>query len=201
MQYKINEHEAYAAKIPHHIFNLNIIIVHLFIPMIVLEIGNGSSELLITPFISSLIIAYTYFRGKKVAQTESWFVAAHWKLAWKRCKVLLYSYAVAGLIIVGYLIINKLFPGGMTMNDFSMDNSQTNIGEIIAVRFAATVVFVAVLITFMQTGISVFDAGKGIIDPSIEKLIPRDANANEEIGEYHDEKEEETPNTQNQDTH
>ena len=207
MQYKITEHEAYAAKTPHHIFNLNIILVHLFIPMIVLEIGNGSSELLITPFISSLIIAYTYFHGKKVAQTESWFVAAHWKLAWKRCKVLLYSYALAGLIIVGYLLINKLFHGGMTMNDFSMDNSQTNIGEIIAVRFAATVVFVAVLITFMQTGISVFDAGKGIIDPSIEKLIPRDANANEALGEYHEEKEEVThtptdaSSTQHQDTH
>ena len=186
MQYKINAHEAYAAKNPHHIFNLNIILVHLFIPMIVLEIGNSSAELLLTPLISSLIIAYIYFHGKKVEKTESWFVAAHWKLAWKRSKILLYSYAAAGVIIAIYLLINKLFPGGMTMNDFSTTGSQTNIGEIIAVRFAATVVFIAVLVTFLQTGISVFDAGNGIIDPSIEKLIPRGEDANEALGEYDD---------------
>lgn len=198
MQYKINKHEAYAAKTPHHIFNLNVILVHLFIPMIVLEIGDGSLELLLTPLISSLIIAYIYFHGKKVAQTESWFVAAHWKLAWKRSKILLYSYAVAGVIVGGYLLINQLFPGGMTMNDFSTTDSQTNIGEIIAVRFAATVIFVAALITFMQTGISVFDAGKGIIDPSIEKLLPRGEDANEELGEYHNDREEETPEQSDQ---
>jgi hypothetical protein len=190
MQYKITEHEAYAAKIPHHIFNLNIILVHLFIPMIVLEIGS-TIEMLLTPIISSLIIAYIYFHGKKIEQTESWFVAAHWKLAWKRSKILLYSYAAAAVIILGYLLIDTISPGGMSMNDFSTTDTQTKIGEIIAVRFAATVVFVAVLITFMQTGISVFDAGKGIIDPSIEKLIPRGENANEEIGEYHEDREEE----------
>jgi len=188
MQYKINQHEAYAAKTPHHIFNLNIILVHLFIPMIVLEIGS-TIEMLLTPLISSLIIAYIYFHGKKIAQTETWFIAAHWKLAWKRGKILLYSYAAAGVIIIGYLLIDLIFPGGMMMNDFSTTDSQTSIGEIIAVRFAATVIFVAVLITFMQTGISVFDAGKGIIDPSIEKLLPRGEGANEVLGEYNDDKE------------
>ncbi len=193
MQYKINQHEAYAAKTPHHIFNLNVILIHLFIPMIVLEIGTSSTELLLTPLLSMMVIAYIYFHGKKVEQTESWFVAAHWKLAWKRSKVLLYSYVAAGVIIGGYFLIDLIFPGGMTMNDFSTTDSQTSIGEIIAVRFAATVIFVAVLITFMQTGISVFDAGKGIIDPNIEKLLPRGEDANEELGEYHEEREEETP--------
>jgi hypothetical protein len=49
------------------------------------------------------------------------------------------------------------------------------------------VIFVAVLITFMQTGISVYDAGKGIIDPKIEKFLPRGDDANAELGEGDDE--------------
>jgi hypothetical protein len=49
--------------------------------------------------------------------------------------------------------------------------------------FAGVVVFFTVLYNFLQTGISVYDAGKGIIDKKIERFLPRDANANVEIGE------------------
>ncbi|MDX1352270.1 MAG: hypothetical protein R3254_04605, partial [Thiomicrorhabdus sp.] len=65
--------------------------------------------------------------------------------------------------------------------------TQTNLGEVITLRFAAVVIFVAVLITFMQTGISVYDAGNGISNPSIEKFLPRDEKANEELGKGSDE--------------
>lgn len=181
MHYKVTEQEIRAAKTPHHIFNINVIITHLFISMIVLEIGNTLALLLI-PLISGLVIFYLYNRKNSTSVQSSWFVSAHWMLAWRRGRILLFSYAIALAMVAIYWIVDQIFPGGFSMNDFSTDNTQTNLGEIITIRFAAVVIFVAVLITFMQTGISVYDAGKGILDPSIEKLVPRDAHANEALG-------------------
>ncbi|CAN8139975.1 hypothetical protein J3998_02910 [Thiomicrorhabdus sp. 6S2-11] len=188
MHYRVTDRETHAAKTPHHIFNINIIITHLFISMIVLEIGD-TVALLLVPLISSLVIAYLYSRARKICNeaTCSWFVKAHWTLAWRRGRILLISYGIALGMVALYLLFDMLFPGGFSMNNFSTDGEQTQLGEIITIRFAAVVIFVAVLITFMQTGISVYDAGKGIIDPKIEKYAPRHAGANAELGEGSDE--------------
>ncbi|WP_127469996.1 hypothetical protein [Thiomicrorhabdus aquaedulcis] len=186
MHYQVTPAETSAAKTPHHIFNINIIITHLFMSMIVLEIGQ-TLELLLVPLVSSMVIGYLYYRKNQTAQQDSWFVAAHWLLAWRRGRILLLSYAVALAMVAIYSVIDMIFPGGFSMNNFSTDNSQTNLGEIITIRFAAVVIFVAVLITFMQTGISVYDAGKGIMDPAIEKHLPRTATSNVPLGVGQDE--------------
>lgn len=196
MHYKVTEQEIHAAKTPHHIFNINIIITHLFISMIVLEIGD-TLALLLVPLISSLVIFYIYRRKNSAGVRSSWFVSAHWMLAWRRGRILLFSYAIALAMVAIYWIIDQIFPGGFSMNDFSAENSQTNLGEIITIRFAAVVIFIAALITFMQTGISIYDAGKGILDPAIEKRVPRDANANEALGIGSDEVQH--PNTKKMD--
>lgn len=186
MHYQVTEDEKRRAKIPHHIFNINIIITHLFASMIILEIGD-TLELLLIPVISSLVIAYLYFRRNKAISEESWFVASHWFMAWRRGRILLISYAVAIAMVAIYALIDAVFPGGFSMNDFSTEGGQTNLGEIITIRFAALVIFVAVLITFMQTGIAVYDAGNGISNPAIEKFLPRDESANAELGNGSDE--------------
>ncbi len=84
MHYQVTPEETHLAKNPHHIFNINIIITHLFISMIVLEIGS-TPMLLAVPVISSLVIAYIYRHRKEVRERGSWFVSAHWELAWRRC--------------------------------------------------------------------------------------------------------------------
>lgn len=186
MHYQVTKQEISAAKIPHHIFNINVLITHLFVAMIVLEIGQ-SIQLILVPLISSLVILYLYIRKQKLVKQESWFVAAHWTLAWRRGRILLISYAIAIGMVSVYALFDMIFPGGFSMNDFSAEGTQTNLGEIITLRFSAVVIFVAILITFMQTGISIYDASKGILDPSIEKLLPRGPNANRELGEGSDE--------------
>jgi hypothetical protein len=186
MHYQVTEDEKRRAKTPHHIFNINVIITHLFISMIVLEIGQ-TVELLLVPVISSLVIAYLYFKRKQVIANDTWFVASHWTMAWRRGRILLMSYGIAIAMVLIYTLIDAIFPGGFTMNDFSTEGTQTNLGEIITLRFAAVVIFVAVLITFMQTGISVYDAGNGISNPAIAKYLPRDENANAELGNGADE--------------
>lgn len=197
MHYQVTEHELHSAKTPHHIFNINIILTHLFFSMIVLEIGQ-TFELLLIPLISSIVIAMIYFKTQKKIKTESWFVASHWMLAWRRGRILLFSYALAISMVLVYLLIDAIFPGGFSMNDFSTEGTKTNLGEIITIRFSAVVIFVAVLITFMQTGISVYDAGKGIQDPKIAKLLPRNEHSNIELGEGSDEVKHEGVKTMNE---
>lgn len=186
MHYRVTDDEKRRAKTPHHIFNINIIITHLFMSMIILEIGD-SLELILIPIISSLVIGYLYMTSNKVSQNDTWFVASHWIMAWRRGRILLISYAIALGMVGLYLLIDMVFPGGFSMNDFSTEGNQTNLGEVITLRFAALVIFVAVLITFMQTGIAVYDAGNGISNPAIEKFLPRGETANEELGEGSDE--------------
>lgn len=180
MQYQVTEDEKRRAKVPHHIFNVNVIITHLFGAMIVLEIGQ-TYQLMLVPIISSLVIFFLYIKKNSVAKHDTWFVASHWVQAWRRGRILLFSYGIAVAMVAIYMLINLIFPGGLSMNDFSTAGTQTNLGEVITIRFAALVIFIAVLITFMQTGIAVYDAGNGISNSTIEKVLPRDGNANPEM--------------------
>jgi len=71
----------------------------------------------------------------------------------------------------------------MMMNDFSADGSSTPIHEKITMFLSAVIVFFTLLVMFLQEGISVYDAGKGIINPSIAKFLPRDEHSNEALPE------------------
>ncbi len=194
MHYKISAKEASAAKIPHHIFNLNVILTHLAMSKIMLELGDGSSlKFMLIPIISIMVISYLYFKSKKLAQEDSWFVAAHWTLAWRRGRILIISYIIALTIITIITVLGSLFGGGMMMNDFSTDGSSTPIHEKITLFLSAVIVFFTLLVMFLLEGISVYDAGKGIIDPSIEKYLPRGENANIALGEGEDEQKSNDP--------
>lgn len=188
MHYQVTAEEQRLAKNPHHIFNVNVIVTHLAISQVALEIGHGNPlPFLLVPIISGLVIAYLYFHGKKVIQEQSWFVGAHWTLAWRRGRNLLIAYGVAIVVMLLAALLGNLFGSGLMMNDFSAEGSSTSIIQKIGTFFGALVVFFTVLYNFLQTGISVYDAGKGIIDDKIEKFLPRDENANAELGLSDDE--------------
>ena len=181
MQYQITPDEATRAKVPHHIFNFNILVTHLFAAYTILEIGHGRMlPFLIIPIVSTLVILYLCTRVKHKLETDTWFVAANWLVACRRGKMLIAAY-VAAIVLMGlYLLIDALFPGGMTMQDFSSpEGGSTNITQVITMYFGGLIVFVTVLLTFIQTGISVFEASQGIVDDKIErKYLPRPDGAN-----------------------
>jgi len=184
MQYQVTDQEKHLAKNPHHIFNFNVIVTHLAISQASLEMGHGNPYyFILVPLISSMVIAYLYFHQKVVAERGSWFVSAHWTLAWRRGRNLLISYLIAIVVIGISAILGDIVGGGMMMNDFSESVSSTSIIEKIGTFFSALVVFFTVLYNFLQTGISVYDAGKGIIDSKIERFCPRDMTSNSEVPE------------------
>ena len=181
MQYQITPDEATRAKMPHHIFNFNILVTHLFAAYTILEIGHGHMlPFLIIPTVSTLVILYLCTRVRQKLETDTWFVAANWLVACRRGKMLIAAY-IAAIVLMGlYLLIDTLFPGGMTMQDFSSpDGGSTNITQVITMYFGGLIVFVTVLLTFIQTGISVFEASQGIVDDKIEqKYLPRPEGVN-----------------------
>lgn len=188
MHYLVTEQETRLAKNPHHIFNLNVIVTHLAVSQVSLEIGHGNPfYFLLVPAISGLVLAYIYFHGKKVAAEQTWFVGANWILAWRRGRNLIIAYVVATIIMLLGALLGNLFGGGLMMNDLSTEGSSTSIVQKISMYFAALSVFVTILYNFLQTGISVYDAGKGIIDAKIEKFHPRDESSNPELGMGDDE--------------
>lgn len=181
MKYVITKNEAHLAKNPHHIFNLNVIIVHLAGAKITLEVGGGNPIVfLLIPLISSAIYFYIYKHGQALKATQSWFVVAHWTLAWRRGRMMLIAYAVAIVVVLVSHLLGSM-SGGMMMNDFSDDDSSSSIISTIGLFFGAVVIFFTLLLNFIMTGISVYDAGKGIIDESITKFLPRDESSNPEI--------------------
>lgn len=186
MQYQVSNEESQKAKNPHHIFNLNILLTHLFLSLSILKTSGEPLMFILIPLISMSVLAYIYFHGQKKRQTDTWFVAAHWTLAWRRGRLLIMSYIVALLMVGVYNLIHWLLPGGLSMNNFSAEGGSTPIFQVITMFFGAAIIFFTVLITFLQTGISVYDCSKGIIDKNIEKYVPRDENANKELGEFND---------------
>lgn len=186
MQYVVTEEEAQKAKNPHHIFNLNILLTHLFLALSILKLSVSLAWFLLIPIISTAILFYVRSNGrKKMREGESWFITANWMLVWRRGRILIASYLIALAIVAVFHLFSMIMPsGGLAMNNFSDDGSSTPIFEYIVMFFSGALVFFAVLLTFLQTGISVYDCSQGVIDKKICACVPRDANSNPEKGEF-----------------
>ena len=186
MQYQVLDDEAQRAKNPHHIYNLNIILVHLFLSLSILKTTGNMFMFILVPLISIAVLSYIRYKAYQKMRDDTWFVSAHWMLAWRRGRLLIISYAAAIVLVSIYVLIDWITPSGMTMNNFAEDGSSTPIFQIITMFFGGAIVFFTVLITFLQTGISVYDAGKGIVDKKMAQYVPRTDSSNAEKGEYND---------------
>jgi ABC-type uncharacterized transport system permease subunit len=186
MQYQVQDDEAQRAKNPHHIYNLNIILVHLFLSLSILKTTGNMLMFILVPLISIAVLSFIRYKAYQKMRDDTWFVSAHWMLAWRRGRLLIISYAAAIFVVSLYLLLDWITPSGMTMNNFAEDGSSTPIFQIITMFFGGAIVFFTVLITFLQTGISVYDAGKGIVDKKMANFVPRDYDSNIELGEYND---------------
>ena len=94
--------ETRKAQIPHNLFVSGLFLFDLLLTPAVLALKVGMVGLFIPLVCSGTLIAYIFIRSK---QTTTWFVDAHWKLAFARAQWLLTGYAIsAALIFVAWLI-------------------------------------------------------------------------------------------------
>lgn len=62
--------------------------------VIVLKLGMPG--LLFTLFCSLALMGYIYLRSRN---TTTWFVDAHWRLSWLRCRILMLGYTISAVLI------------------------------------------------------------------------------------------------------
>ena len=90
------------ARWAHDLFVLNILFFHLLLTPATIFLGVGQVGLLLPLALSGTVIGYIYFRSRK---EDDGFVAAHWRLAFRRCRLLMMGYAVsAGVFLLGWLV-------------------------------------------------------------------------------------------------
>lgn len=105
------ENEVRRAQIPHNLFVSGLFLFDLMMTPAVIALNIGMLGLLIPLLCSGALIAYIYLRSRK---TTTWFVDAHWKLAYSRALWLLMGYAIsAALILIAWLVT-------LTVHDHNM---------------------------------------------------------------------------------
>ena len=163
MQYRVTPRESQRAGYPHSFFILNLIIVHLFASYTMLELGYGKQVIFI-PFVSLAVLSVFWLIAKKKMINDQWFVAAHWLIMTKRVRILVIFYLV-GLIMGGF----TYFMVGMS--PLKGDDIST-----IALRMGAVPVFLGLLVTFVLSGGSIFDAQRGMVGQKIVDAFPPPAD-------------------------
>jgi hypothetical protein len=126
--------EVQLAQFPHNLFVSGLFLFDLLMTPAMLALKIGMIGLLVPLACSGTLIAYIFLRGKK---TTTWFVDAHWKLAFARAQWLLIGYAISAvLIFLAWLL--------------SLSTNDPNMGHIIwtaLTRIALMPTLILVLVT------------------------------------------------------
>ena len=159
MQVEISEKTRKRARWPHDLFVLNILFFHLLLTPATIVLGIGHKGLLLPLTLSALVIAYIFYRSK--TETE-WFDAAHWRLSFKRCK----------LLIAGYLGSAVIFLIGWFLAQNAQGESMQNIMFTVFTRIAIMPTLIMVMITVVLEAAATGMVSRGEVPDSIAKEFP-----------------------------
>ena len=149
--------QASRARQPHNLFMLNLALAHLLMTPAAIALEIGILGMLVPFLISISIILFTYIRSQNINPDTDWFVFTHWKLALRRYRLLVISYAVtAGFILLGWLLASS-----------SPDPNMQDILLTVFLRIAIMPVLIMVMINFYLESTAISMATKGEIPDSI----------------------------------
>lgn len=150
MNTQISDEEVRQAQVPHNLFISGLFLFDLLMTPAIIALKIGMAGILIPLFCSAGLIAYIYLRGKKSA---SRFVAAHWKLAYKRGLLLFAGYGISGaLILIAWLV--------------SLNIQQASMGHIMWTALTR-IALVPTLIFVMVTMVMEFSAASAALKREI----------------------------------
>lgn len=88
MQFDITEEERRKARIPHEILLVNLIGNHILWFIASLGIAKTYWQpVAMVPVISTLILGYLFWRGRRARVSDTWFVRAHWEICLGRSRI------------------------------------------------------------------------------------------------------------------
>lgn len=150
------------AKIPHELFTINAIVVHLFLPATVMKFGDSEYALGVPLIISLIIIGYTFLHTKKAKIQDSYFVFIHWQWSMNWYKPVLISYVVAiFIILLGFII------------SYSSDDNMAKIIDMVFLRLSLAPPFFTILVAFVVMSGAMFNAGCGEIPEKLMLKYPQ----------------------------
>lgn len=161
MIYAIDEALQRQARAPHELLMINLAVFHLLLAPAAIALGIGAWALVLPPLFSSPVIAHIYRRSQRTAGV-SWFALMHWRLAWRRCRLLLLGYA-ASVLIIG---------GGSLLALTTQKHGMREIIFTIATRVGVMPTLIMVLVLFVLANSGLEMAGKGEVPDGLLKLYP-----------------------------
>ncbi len=107
MRFDIPEQERVAARHPHEIFLINLIVNHILIFVSLMGMATSYPYLmLIIPVTSVIILGYLLIRAKRSLTIDPWFVKCHWQICAQRSMFFIIMLAIMAAAIVIILLIS-----------------------------------------------------------------------------------------------
>lgn len=172
MYFPVDDQTRRKAKTPHETAMVNLLLFNL--PMLIallagsfIQKGSPLADyrlagVLVPLCLSLAIVAYSFVRAARAAAGESWFVAAHWRLATGRSKGLLAAYAVgAGLIGLGWLLAHAYH-----------DPRMQDLMFVALQRVAVAPILISLMILIMLESGSLYQAGRGEVPDGMATRFP-----------------------------
>jgi len=175
MFFPVDETTRRRAKSPHELAMVNLLMVNLLM-LIALLAGSFLQQgspladykhlgVLIPLGISCAIIAYSFAKASRSARDGPWLVAAHWRLATGRYKILMIAYGV-GIALIGL---------GWLLSQGQRDPRMQELMFIALQRVAIAPVLIALMALIMLESGSLSQAGRGEVpDGLVERFPPPD---------------------------
>ena len=159
MQFQVSASEIKRAQLPHNLFITGLLGFNLLMVPAVILLNTGIAGLLIPLSCSGAMIAYIYLRSKK---PTSWFIDAHWRLAFRNSRWLMLGYAVtAVLIFIAWLI--------------SLSAQEANMAHILwtaLTRIALLPTLIAVMVTAIVEASAISLASKREVPDKLAARFP-----------------------------
>jgi hypothetical protein len=191
MFYPVPESERRRARSPHELAMINLLLFNLLIGIALLAGSMAQPDSLIGIYkwvavavplaISLLVILYTWIRSLRAADRSPWFVAAHWRLAASRYRLLLVAYLVCAAILALALVgrdqsaaieaqVKDLPPAMQEMERRKLGSQ--HMGEAVWARIAVVPLLLAVMVTIMLESGSIYQAQRGEVPDRLVDAFP-----------------------------
>ncbi len=162
IKFDIEEDVRKKARNPHELFMFNLAVFHLMLAPVSFFMVGGIKGLLIPLVVSCSVITFIYLRGNRAEKSDPWFEMIHWKLAFRRARLLLIAYAVSISIISAVAFIS------MGVDKQTMKDIVFTIGS----RIGVMPTFIMVVVVFVLESGSIHQAGKGEIQEAMLQRYP-----------------------------
>ncbi len=172
MFFPIPEPARRQAKSPHELAMVNLLLFNLLMLIALLGGSFVEPDSALAPYkalgvgvpllVSLAVIGYSFLRAARAAKDGPWFVAAHWRLATGRYRILLIAYlAGAGLIGLGWLLAHTQKSAGMQDMMF-----------IALQRVAIAPMLITLMVLIMLASGALYQAQRGEVPDGLVKRFP-----------------------------